>query len=448
MFAQISLLKRSFINLFISLLIGFAFSYINRILDSENFKKDKKTIILYTFVVGICIFFTILINNIIKVLIISIIIIMANKYIYKNTFGQAVSTAVISYLIFIIGDITSGIIFSDLLKYKITILRNNSILWILSNSVAVIISMLLASLKIIKNTFFTDKNNKKQNALILAHAVITLIFLNLNLFFYFSLSKNLLKKFTIINMLVLIIYLLITIIVFYMNKNLIIEKMKYEQKNNEYEQLKFYTQLIEQLLDDFRKFKHDFSNVMISLGGYLDNNDIDGFRNYYNEIIKEYDKLNKLKDTHNLKYIKNPALKSLLAAKFYHAIQLGVNFKINIFQNIKHINIKTIDLCKIVGILVDNAIEEALKTEEKIVLIGLIEDESEITLVVSNTYKDKPKINKIFEKGYSTKGENRGIGLKILREIIDSYDNILLNTLVDDNFFIQEIIINKTPEFN
>jgi two-component system sensor histidine kinase AgrC len=70
------------------------------------------------------------------------------------------------------------------------------------------------------------------------------------------------------------------------------------------------------------------------------------------------------------------------------------------------------------------------------------EIEGGISFTIENTVKEMPDINKIFQKSYSTKGDNRGMGLWIIKNIIRKNKNIILNTYCKDNKFIQELIVS------
>ncbi len=63
-------------------------------------------------------------------------------------------------------------------------------------------------------------------------------------------------------------------------------------------------------------------------------------------------------------------------------------------------------------------------------------------LIFINTLTDTPILSKIFEKGYSTKGDGRGLGLYHLRQIMEKHNNTLINTVIKDNEFIQALIIH------
>lgn len=68
---------------------------------------------------------------------------------------------------------------------------------------------------------------------------------------------------------------------------------------------------------------------------------------------------------------------------------------------------------------------------------------SNIIVIINSCPEDTPPIYKLFEKGFSTKGENRGLGLNNMREIIGSYDNVCLDTLIENGEFIQNIEVFK-----
>lgn len=55
-----------------------------------------------------------------------------------------------------------------------------------------------------------------------------------------------------------------------------------------------------------------------------------------------------------------------------------------------------------------------------------------------------PRIHELFQESFSTKGEGRGLGLSTLKEIADNADNVLLDTIIENGFFIQKVeIINN-----
>lgn len=96
------------------------------------------------------------------------------------------------------------------------------------------------------------------------------------------------------------------------------------------------------------------------------------------------------------------------------------------------------------GILLDNAIEASKECDEKIINICIRKDSkaSRQILLIENTYNDKKvDTEKIYEKGFSSKPNNSGIGLWEVRQIIKRNINLNLFTTKNDKFFRQQLEI-------
>lgn len=102
------------------------------------------------------------------------------------------------------------------------------------------------------------------------------------------------------------------------------------------------------------------------------------------------------------------------------------------------------DFLRCLGILLDNAIEAAQESQEKIVSLMLLNEEREMTVVVENTFAKKPELHKIWEEGHSSKGANRGVGLSSYRQIVEQYSNAMASTSCNENTFVQELKIRRS----
>ena len=99
-----------------------------------------------------------------------------------------------------------------------------------------------------------------------------------------------------------------------------------------------------------------------------------------------------------------------------------------------------IDLCKVVGILIDNAIEASLESEMKELHVGIETGDGSASIIIANTCINEPNVNHLFKRGVSTKGKNRGLGLCNVKNILAQYPSVFLQTTVDQNFFFQELV--------
>ena len=99
---------------------------------------------------------------------------------------------------------------------------------------------------------------------------------------------------------------------------------------------------------------------------------------------------------------------------------------------------KIYEFARILGILLDNAIEASSECEEKIINLTFSNDSknSRELIIKENTYNDKNlDTEKIFEKGVSGKDNHTGLGLWEVRKLIKKNNNINLYTSKNDNFF-------------
>ena len=102
--------------------------------------------------------------------------------------------------------------------------------------------------------------------------------------------------------------------------------------------------------------------------------------------------------------------------------------------------IQTIDLVRILGILMDNAIEEVEQNHNDLTLL-ILQEENSLTIVVENYVEKEVNINDINNSGFTTKKDHSGIGLQSLETIIEKYPNISHKVSCRNHRFIQESII-------
>lgn len=243
-----------------------------------------------------------------------------------------------------------------------------------------------------------------------------------------------------------LIYLIILIGLIYILGLKLIKEVTYKQKIQEAENLKNYTSSLEIMSEELRIFKHDYTNIITSIVGYIDDEDINGLKKYmYSDILSMEKKINKNNmKLHLLKYIKNSEIKGLISIKILKAQELSINVAIDIMEEIDKLNLDVIVLCRILGILFDNAIEECITIKESKINFGIIKNKESIDFIIENTCRDNiEEIYILNSKGFSTKGKNRGLGLFILEDLVDKNENILLDTIIENKTFTQILTVMR-----
>ena len=135
---------------------------------------------------------------------------------------------------------------------------------------------------------------------------------------------------------------------------------------------------------------------------------MEALKTYYSQLLEDCQKVNNL-STLNPDVVNEPAIYNLLTAKYHLADEKGISIKLEIFLDLTELNIKIYEFTKILGILMDNAIEAASECEEKLINVTIRKDSKQQRqlLIIENTYLDKNvDTEKIYEKGFSSKPHN------------------------------------------
>ena len=228
-------------------------------------------------------------------------------------------------------------------------------------------------------------------------------------------------------------------------KNLHI-KIEVEAEKQKLEQQKKYIEALERNNNEIRKFKHDFNNIILGLEGYITNNEVDivKLRDYFFNNIKDFNtkiELDNIVLSH-LNNIKVLSIKNLLTNKIISAQNNDFKVNICIEDEIDDFFVNEMQLSRVLGIFLDNSLEAGLELDDNRFLeLIMLKVNKTIAIHITNTFKNNNlDIDKINESGYSSKGENRGIGLGSANDIISKH-NMILNTRIEDNLFKQILTI-------
>lgn len=222
-----------------------------------------------------------------------------------------------------------------------------------------------------------------------------------------------------------------------------LQKESEELKNMIVEQQNMYINELEDIQKQMRIFRHDYQNQMSSLYLSSQEGDIENVEKSLKTMINDFDEHigKKMNITNQLANIQILEVKSLLMKKMTEIQKFDISIKLEVLYPFSKINMPVFDFIRCLGILIDNAMEEVKENNGYIHLVLLASSSSQLTMTISNTIHREIDCKKIFQEGYSTKGENRGMGLNILQEIIHQNENITMETRVENNEFIQELII-------
>lgn len=197
------------------------------------------------------------------------------------------------------------------------------------------------------------------------------------------------------------------------------------------------------LYDKVKGFKHDFDSIVSSLNSYIEQNDMNGLKQYFSEVKKDCKIADDLALI-NPRTINNPGIYSLLNNEYAKASALGINFELEFFLNLNELEINIYFFSRILGVLLDNAIEAAENSKEKFVKISFIRENvnGRAVITIENSYSNKNiDLENIFKKGITSKECHAGLGLWEVKRYVNKSKNLDLKPSVSPSTFKQEFFI-------
>ena len=191
---------------------------------------------------------------------------------------------------------------------------------------------------------------------------------------------------------------------------------------------------IENIYMTMRGWRHDYHNHLQSLKGYLSLNKVDQMKNYLNELETDLDSIDTLYHSGNLQ------LDSILNAKL--SIAEKGQIRIHCDASIPpQLHVSDLDLCVILGNLLDNAIESCRKIKDPDerfirVYIGILKKQ----LYISITNATSETVKQRTDHYFTTKRGDHGHGLKRVDQVVKKYDGYL-NRQNEPGVFATEIVL-------
>ncbi len=432
-------------NEFITLIIIFPFYFIETYLSMLVFitylkiNLSKKQQLIYVLIVSfVFILSNLLIGEPFNVIINYGCIFLLLFVIYRQNFLKTILSIILPFTLF--GIVNTLIMKPFLTLFNTTLEKTSSVPiyhFVYLCCVYLVVFLMLIITKHTKFHFTIYYNlDKTSNKILFVTLILGIV----------ELCVQVVLTFYYINIVPLIVTLLNFILLFsyfFLSFYSLARTMELHKATVNLENAEIYNNSLTVLYDNVKGFKHDFDNMLNTIGGYINADDIEGLKKYYYELKSDCISVKNIQFL-NPNIINNPGIYNLIVSEYQKATNLGIKINFEFCFDFSTLNMPIYEFSRILGILLDNAIDSAKNCTNKEIRLKIrdsFKDRTQIA-IVENTYNNKNiDLTRIFEKGFSEKENHTGIGLWEIKQIEKKFNNIILHTSKNDDFFKQKLEI-------
>ena len=346
------------------------------------------------------------------------------SYIFNISLIKSFATTGVVFLTVALGDTVGGIILS--LFFEINAIRTTPFLLVMGNIFVILFTLLVTSLKIYQQKIgnFLNKINYSNEKSAVLFIILAIVFISI-IDIYVTSKKLLMNDLLIILVPIIILFILLILYIF--------ERNKYQVLNSQYEVLFTHATSLESWLENERLSYHEYKNQLAYIRSVVEEKEA---IEYIDSILQQ------------IANIPKGGMKGLIFYKLIQAQRKGIDSYVSISPKMKSLSVgkdieKSKTVCRIFGILLDNAIDAAAESDEKRISLEMYRLDQKLVFVVMNTFKGDVNVAKTQEKGYTTKGKGHGNGLNYVRNIIARDNRYILQTSLIGGYYTQKVTIEE-----
>lgn len=424
------------LNLILSGIVSCLFSYFSIISLSKTKINYKKLLIYFIFFIP-TILLTYLYFEGITRLALNILFMIMGLYIslFRKEISDSVYYTLAYEMLAFVSEFVISVIILVLFKFNANMYSNFPFSLLISS---ILNCSLVYSLTKVS---FISKNIRKFNDIIKKNNkdwvyIILVMFLMILLMTVNRYKMNSTMEYYIC--ILIIIFVVVSFVYVIYNK---FQRQAIEDKYNESME---YVLKYEKIINDQGKKNHEYNNQLMVIKGYINNPE--RLSEYLDEVIGEH-KTGQNYTVKQLGFLPDGGVKGLLYHKLSKMEDNNIKYYLYVDQNLKDKDIESFDLktyrdlTKLLGVFLDNAIDAALKSEEKEIEVELKDKDDCLLLTISNTYDKNTDINKVGKSGFTTKGVGHGFGLSIVKDIVKTNSEIETFSSKESDKFIQTAMV-------
>lgn len=424
------------LNLILSAVLSGIMSYV-AIVNISGKTKNLKSFISYLLIFLPLLFIPYIFFSDVTKLILSILFIIISLYfsIFKKDISNSVYYTIVYELLVFICEIIISVVFVSIFKINISGYEKFQFSLLIFSICNCLMVYLLSKIKVLnksiqKLNLIISKNQKDW-----VYIIIIIILLSFLIVFNKNNLGSGINYYINAGMVIFIIASFVYVIY---------NKFQMQAIEDKYNESMEYVLRYEKIINEQGKKNHEYNNQLMVIKGYI--NKPERLSEYLDEVIGEH-KTGQNYTVKQLGFLPDGGVKGLLYHKLSKMKDNNIKYYLYVDQNLKDKDIESFDLktyrdlTKLLGVFLDNAIDAALKSEEKEIEVELKDKDDCLLLTISNTYDKNTDINKVGKSGFTTKGVGHGFGLSIVKDIAKTNSEIETFSSKESDKFIQTAMI-------
>lgn len=358
-------------------------------------------------------------------------------YVYKISVSKSIFMSFIHALLLLVAEVICFIILVYVLKLDNSTISNVFAGTILANFIVVILFSIICLIlrKPLQKLFAYEISSNIKIAIFSMLSIICIF-----IFFYIGFSNLETNNTLLISIFGMVVFLAILF-------SLVKQKIDNNKITEKYDSLIEFMNSYEEKIDELRIQSHENKNQLLNIKSkIIDKDKNKNIIEYIDSILNEKVQLDKGKYS-KLKYLPSNGFKGMFYYKISKAEELGIKISINISAGIKKSVLHNMNaedykqLCRIIGVYLDNAIEASAISNEKLLGIEIYLNNNDVEIIISNSYLGEVDIKNVNEKGYSTKGKSHGYGLPLVKNILENSNIFSSETTTCNGIYTQKLNI-------
>jgi len=370
-----------------------------------------------------------------KIMVLIVLLSAFNWLLFRKNIRETVlSTIMFELIVFIAEAIFSLIVIMCIPQNDLKTIMESFFGILFTNFIISVIICFIIQFDFVKGVYeniLNSTNKIKTKQLII---LVLFLVMSYNLIFFNTYNQSNFLIVMLVNNFLIIIY---AIAIFNMVKN----NNKYLEISSKYGTALDCLKEYEKILDQYKVSNHENKNQLLTIRSMIANKE-KNIPNFIDTVIDE-----KIQDDENLMFqttiIPAGGLRAVIYSKILNMKKNNITFFLNIDKKIRSVDFIGLgdklayDVCRIISVYLDNAIDAVLSNKEGSVSIQFYIDDQNLCIAIANTFVTID-VNKIDEMGYTTKTEGHGYGLSLVKQIISKNTTYLKNERkITDNVFTQ-----------